>query len=137
MNDFRHLLAPGTIGPMALRNRIVLPGMDMNHCDNGVMTSKEIEHYAARAEGGCALVTTGASAIAWPIGSASWHEAGLGDDRFLPGLARLADAVHAGGAKLSVQLVHHGKVAGVDTAEGRPLLVPSVPTGRMDMSALA
>ncbi|MCU1401284.1 MAG: putative oxidase, partial [Acidimicrobiales bacterium] len=122
---------------MALRNRIVLPGMDMNHCDNGVMTSKEIEHYAARAEGGCALVTTGASAIAWPIGSASWHEAGLGDDRFLPGLARLADAVHAGGAKLSVQLVHHGKVAGVDTAEGRPLLVPSVPTGRMDMSALA
>jgi 2,4-dienoyl-CoA reductase-like NADH-dependent reductase (Old Yellow Enzyme family) len=122
---------------MTLRNRIVLPGMDMNHCENGELTTKEIEHYAARAAGGCALVTTGASAIAWPVGSASWREAGLGDDRYLPGLTRLADAVHRGGAKLSVQLVHHGKVAGVDTAEGRPLLVPSVPETAMDLSALA
>ncbi len=137
MTDFAHLLSPGFLGAVSLRNRIVLPGMDMNHCENGEMTDREIEHYAARAAGGCALVTTGASAIAWPIGAASWHEAGLGDDRHLPGLTRLADAVHAGGAKLSVQLVHHGKVAGVDTAEGRPLLVPSIPTGRMDMSALA
>ena len=137
MTDFRTLLSPGSIGAVALRNRIVLPGMDMNHCENGEMTDREIEHYAVRAAGGCALVTTGASAIAWPIGAASWHEAGLGDDRFLPGLTKLADAVHAGGSKLSVQLVHHGKVAGVDTAEGRPLLVPSLPTGHMDMSALA
>ena len=122
---------------MQLRNRIVLPGMDMNHCHEGEMTTREIEHYAARAAGGCALVTTGASAIAWPVGSASWREAGLGDDRYLPGLTRLADAVHAEGAKLSVQLVHHGKVAGVDTAEGRPLLVPSVPPEVTDLSALA
>lgn len=122
---------------MNLRNRIVLPGMDMNHCHEGEMTTREIEHYAARAAGGCALVTTGASAIAWPVGSASWREAGLGDDRYLPGLTRLADAVHAGGAMLSVQLVHHGKVAGVDTAEGRPLLVPSVPPEVTDLSALA
>ena len=139
MTDFNHLMAPGSIGAMALRNRIVLPGMDMNHCENGEMTEREIAHYAARAAGGAGLVTTGASAIAWPVGSASWHEAGLGDDRFLPGLTRLADAVHLEGAKLSVQLVHHGKVAGVDTAEGRPLLVPTIPSGptsRMDMSAL-
>ena len=122
---------------MQLRNRIVLPGMDMNHCHEGEMTTREIEHYAARAAGGCALVTTGASAIAWPVGSASWREAGLGDDRYLPGLTRLADAVHSFGAKLSVQLVHHGKVAGVDTAEGRPLLVPSVPPEVTDLSALA
>jgi len=122
---------------MQLRNRIVLPGMDMNHCHEGEMTTREIEHYAARAAGGCGLVTTGASAIAWPVGSASWREAGLGDDRYLPGLTRLADAVHGFGAKLSVQLVHHGKVAGVDTAEGRPLLVPSVPPEVTDLSALA
>ncbi|MCU1391837.1 MAG: oxidase [Ilumatobacteraceae bacterium] len=136
MTDFRQLLSPGAIGSMPLRNRIVLPGMDMNHCEGGAMTDREIDHYAARAAGGCALVTTGASAIAWPIGSASWREAGLGDDKYLPGLTRLAEAVHAGGAKLSVQLVHHGKVAGVDTAEGRPLLVPSIIDPRMDMSAL-
>jgi 2,4-dienoyl-CoA reductase-like NADH-dependent reductase (Old Yellow Enzyme family)/thioredoxin reductase len=137
VSDFGHLLSPGMIGPMRLRNRIVLPGMDMNHCENGEMTAKEIEHYAARAAGGCALITTGASCITWPVGSASWREAGLGDDRFLPGLTRLADAVHSHGAKLSVQLVHHGKVAGVDSAEGRAMLVPSAPPSYPDLSPLA
>ncbi len=137
MTDFAQMLSPGRINQMILRNRVVLPGMDMNHCEDGMMTPAEISHYAARAHGGAALIITGASAIAWPVGAASWREAGLGDERFLPGLTRLADAVHAGGAKLGVQLVHHGKVAGVDAASGRAQFVPSIPTGRMDMGALA
>ncbi len=134
---FTHLLAPGRIGGLELRNRIVLPGMDTNHCDDGVVTQAEIDHYAARSFGGCGLVITGASAISYPLGTTSRHQAALSDDRYLPGLAALADAIHAGGAKFCVQLVHHGKTSGVDTAEGRPLLVPSLPTDTLDLSALA
>src|SRR5699024_318785 len=41
---FTHVLAPGRIGPLELANRIVLPAMDMNHCDDGVITDPEIAH---------------------------------------------------------------------------------------------
>lgn len=136
MTDFKRLLSPGTIGGLTLPNRVVLPGMDMNHCDDGVITADEIAHYAARAAGGCGLLITGAAAVAWPRGATSRKQPALSDDRFLPGLTHLADAIHVNGARLCVQLVHHGKVASVDTAEDRPQLVPSVPPSRMDLSAL-
>jgi 2,4-dienoyl-CoA reductase-like NADH-dependent reductase (Old Yellow Enzyme family) len=52
----------------------------------------------------------------------------LSDDRLVPGLRALADGVHAVGGRVCVQLCHQGKTAGLDTADGRPLLVPSIPT---------
>ncbi len=137
MTDFARLLSPASIGGLTLANRVVLPGMDMNHCEDGVITADEIAHYAARAAGGCALVITGAAAVAWPRGATSRKQPALSDDRFLPGLTHLADAIHVNGGRLCVQLVHHGKVASVDTAEDRPQLVPSIPPSRMDLSALA
>jgi 2-enoate reductase len=121
---------------MSLANRVILPGMDMNRCEDGVLTQAEIDHYTARAAGGAALVITGASAISWPIGATSRKQAALSHDRYLPGLRRLAESVHAVGGRLGVQLVHHGKVAAVDTAEGRALLVPSIPSEGMDLAAL-
>lgn len=134
---FPHLLAPGTIGPMSLANRVVLPAMDMNLCDDGEIEQGDIDHFAARAAGGTGLIITGACAVAYPIGCASTKEPGLSEDRFLPGLTALADAVHAAGSKLCVQMTHHGKIARIDTVQGRPLLVPSAPAGPADLSALA
>lgn len=133
---YEHLLAPGTIGPMRLANRVVMPAMDMNLCDEGAIEEQDIAHYAARAAGGTGLVITSAAAVAYPVGATSRKEPGLSDDRFLPGLRALADAVHAAGAKLCVQATHHGKMSKVDTADGRPLFVPSLPVGERDMSAL-
>jgi 2,4-dienoyl-CoA reductase-like NADH-dependent reductase (Old Yellow Enzyme family) len=134
--SFDHVLRPGRIGPIELRNRIVLPAMDMNLCDHGMITDGEIAHYERRAAGGAALVITGSGAVAYPVGAASRHQPGLSDDRFVPGLTRLADAVHRAGSLLCIQLTHHGKTARVDMADGRPLLVPSVPEERLDLSAL-
>lgn len=133
---FERLLAPGRIGPLALPNRVVLPAMDMNHCDDGAITDAEIAHYVARARGGAGLLITGSAAVAYPHGAASRRQPGLSDDRFLPGLRRLADAVHGAGGRLCVQLTHHGKLARVDMADGRPLLVPSGPEGELDLSSL-
>src|SRR3546814_11587032 len=61
----------------------------------------------------------------------------LSEDKFIPGLRALADAVHAAGSKLCVQSTHHGKVSRIDTLQGRPLLVPSEPDYTLDMRALA
>ncbi|HIW68563.1 MAG TPA: NAD(P)/FAD-dependent oxidoreductase [Candidatus Dietzia merdigallinarum] len=121
---------------MSTPNRIVLPAMDMNVSEEGEIEQREIDHYVARAAGGAGLIITGACAIAFPVGAASMKEPGLSDDKFIPGLKALADAVHAAGSKLCVQSTHHGKVARVDMANDRPVLAPSTPDYEYDMSAL-
>ena len=123
----RRLLEPGRIGPMELRNRIVMPAMDQNTCDDGAVTDLTIAHYEARAKGGVGLLILETSAVAWPVGATSIHQPALSEDRFIPGLARLADAAHAHGARIVVQACHHGKTAGVDPMQDRAQLVPSVP----------
>ncbi len=133
---FAHLLAPGAIGGMGVRNRIVLPAMDMNLCVDGSLSPAEVDHYAARARGGAGLVITGTGAVLWPEGAASLHQPAFSDDRHIPAMAMLADAVHAEGGRVAMQLCHHGKVSTVDMAAGRDVLVPSVPVPPMDLSTL-
>ncbi len=125
--SYDHLLSPAAIGPLAIRNRVVMPAMDQNTCDDGAITDKVIAHYEARARGGVGLLILETSAVAWPIGATSLHQPGLSEDRFVPGLRRLADAVHAHGARMVVQMCHHGKTAGVDAMQDRSQLVPSLP----------
>ncbi len=136
-HSYPHLMSPGTIGSLQLDNRIVLPAMDMNVSEHGEIEQTEIDHYVARAAGGAGLIITGACAIAFPHGAASMKEPGLSDDKYIPGLRALADAVHAAGSKLCIQSTHHGKVARVDVANDRPVLAPNQPNYSYDMSALA
>ncbi|WP_206699814.1 NAD(P)-binding protein [Actinomadura sp. RB99] len=133
---FPALLSPGEIGPLVLANRVVLPAMDMNLCEDGEIHKADIDHFAARAQGGTGMITTGCCAVAYPAGCTSRKEPGLSEDRFIPGLKALADAVHEAGSKLCVQMVHHGKVARIDTLDGRPQLVPSIPKPPSDMSMM-
>jgi 2,4-dienoyl-CoA reductase-like NADH-dependent reductase (Old Yellow Enzyme family)/thioredoxin reductase len=133
------LLTQGRIGPIETRNRIVLPAMDQNSCDDGAITDLNIAHYEARAKGGVGLLILETSAVAWPIGATSLHQPALSEDRFIPGLTRLAEAVHRHGSKMVVQVCHHGKTAGVDAMQDREQLVPTVPLpdDENDISAIS
>ncbi len=113
---------------MELRNRVVLPAMDQNNCtEEGLVTDATIAHYEARAKGGVGLLIVETSAVSYPHGATARHQPSLSHDGVIPGLRRLADAVHARGAKIVVQACHHGKTSSVDVSEGRPALIPSVP----------
>lgn len=136
VGDFRHLMSPGRIADLTVPNRLVMAAMDMNLCHGGHFDEAEVEHFVARARGGTGLVITGASAVGFPVGATSLKQPGLADDDCIPGLRLLADGVHAAGGRVCVQLVHHGKTSAVDTAQGRPLLVPSVPLPKADMRVL-
>ena len=125
---FPNLLAPGRLGPLEVRNRIVLPAMDQNNCtEQGLITDETIAHYEARAKGGVGLLIVETSAVSYPHGATARHQPALSQDKVVPDLRRLADAVHAHGAKIIVQICHHGKTSSVDVSEGRPALIPSVP----------
>ena len=113
---------------MEVRNRIVLPAMDQNNCtEEGLVTDETIAHYEARARGGAGLLIVETSAVSYPRGATARHQPALSHDGVVPGLRRLAEAVHAHGARLVVQACHHGKTSSVDVSEGRPALIPSVP----------
>lgn len=125
---FAHLLQPGRIGAMELRNRIFMTPMGSNLADeDGISGERLCAYYAARAKGGAALITMGSVSIGFPDGSSNWRQEAISHERHVPGIRAIADAVHAHGAKLAVQLHHAGLVAMNDMLAGRPIWTPSVP----------
>lgn len=128
MTNFSQLLAPGRIGSIELRNRIIMAPMGSNFAEADGHCGERIQaYYEARARGGAGLLIMGVCSIAFPAGTAEPFQVGVSSDEFLPGLTRLAERVHQHGAKIAMQLQHAGKTAIRDMAEGRPLMVPSIP----------
>ncbi|SFP51960.1 2,4-dienoyl-CoA reductase (NADPH2) [Geopseudomonas sagittaria] len=137
MTSFTHLLAPGRIGKLELRNRIVMAPMGSNFAESDGHCGERIQaYYEERAAGGAGLLIMGVCAIAYPAGTAEPYQVGVSSDEFLPGLTALASRVHQHGAKIAMQLQHAGKNAVRDMAEGRPIWVPSLPPpAKTDMMA--
>lgn len=119
------LFTPIKIGHMEVRNRILMPAMGTNFAaPDGSPTDRQIEYYAARARGGAGIVTTEVTEIdrrgkATPFSVAIW------DDCLIPKWQKLADAVHAGGAKLVVQLHHAGRETNAASTGGLRPVAPS------------
>jgi len=123
MMKLKKLFTPAKIGPMELRNRIVLPGIASCLVTfEGEITDHSIDYYAARARGGAALIILENTKV-HPSGNAPSIPA-LYDDRYIPRLRDLASAVHAEGAKIFVQLAHLGRQMS-SAITGSPLLAPS------------
>lgn len=129
MSEYQHLLKPGKIGGLELKNRIIMAPMGSNFAESDGHCGERIQaYYEARAKGGVGLITMGVVSIAFPAGTAEPYQAGISKDEFIPGLKALTDRVHKHGAKISLQLQHAGKTAVRDLAEGRELWVPSIPS---------
>jgi len=127
-NPFSPLLAPGRIGSLALRNRLIMAPMGSNFAEADGHCGERIQaYYEARAKGGAGLLIMGVCAVAFPHGTAEPYQVGVSHDDFIPGLARIAERVHRHGAKIAMQLQHAGKTANRDLAAGREMWVPSLP----------
>lgn len=128
MSKYKHLLSPGHLGPIELKNRIILSPMGDNFADEeGFCTEQMQAYYEARAAGGAGLIIMGVVSIAYPHGTAEPFQCAVSDDKYIPGLSKLAERVHKHGAKVAMQIQHAGKVAVRDLAEGRELWLPSMP----------
>lgn len=137
MTNFTHLLSPGRIGSIQMRNRIIMAPMGSNYAEADGHCGERIQaYYEARARGGAGLLIMGVCSVAFPAGTAEPFQVGVSSDEFIPGLSRLAERVHRHGAKIAMQLQHAGKTSVRDMAEGRQLWVPSVPPAlQSDMMA--
>jgi 2,4-dienoyl-CoA reductase-like NADH-dependent reductase (Old Yellow Enzyme family) len=121
------LLTPGRIGAVELRNRIVMPPMTTRLSDaEGHVTDATIAYYMARVRGGVGMITV-EMASPTRAGRHRKRELGIYDDRFLPGLTRLVQDIHRGGAKASIQLGHGGGHTRVDICGETPLAPSAIP----------
>ena len=111
-SDFSRLLSPITIGGVSLRNRIVKAPQDTHFVGpDGHVEERVLALYEALARGGAGLIIL---ASVPPIAMApAAQQIAIWDDEFIPGLARVAEAVHRHGSRIFVQL-NHGGPAEVD-----------------------
>ncbi len=116
------------LGPMSLRNRVVLPPMGTNAADEeGGVTPRVLDYYERRAGGGASLIIVEGVCIDQSCGKAVEHPLGIDDDRFISGLRQLADAIHRGGAKAAIQLHHAGRATSRAATGGQPVGPSALP----------
>ena len=108
---FEDVLKKGKIGKVEIKNRFVMPAMGSGHSErDGTVGDESIGYYVARARGGFGLIITEYTGVD-RLGMGARNELKSYSDEYIPGLKRLADAVHAEGAKIFLQLHHGGKWA--------------------------
>ena len=91
--------------------------------EDGAVTPKLIETMTALAKGGVGLIISSHSYIS-PEGQATPWQIGIYKDELIPGLGKMASAIHAYGGKIVMQLVHAGNFA-MEKLTGQPALVVS------------
>ncbi|MFM5949838.1 MAG: alkene reductase [Novosphingobium sp.] len=102
------LFAPTSLGDIALSNRIVMAPMTRDRAGPGdVPTDLMVEYYAQRASAGL-IVTEGVQPS--PAGKGYWRTPGIHSAAQIEGWRRVADAVHARGGRIVMQLMHCGRV---------------------------
>jgi 2,4-dienoyl-CoA reductase-like NADH-dependent reductase (Old Yellow Enzyme family) len=121
------LFTPARIGPVEIKNRIVMPPMTTRTSDaEGHVTDDSVAYYMARVHGGVGLITV-EMASPEKCGRHRRHEVGIYDDRFVPGLTRLVGEIHRGGAKASIQLGHGGAHTRIDICGEMPIAPSAIP----------
>lgn len=102
-----YLAKTGKIGNVVTRNRMMMPAMCSYTAIKGAVTDATVNHYARRAEGGVGVIVT---EMVNPSPGCQCFAGNLdiSNDEFVPGMSRLATAVHAQGAKVFMQLTHGG-----------------------------
>ncbi len=120
---FSRLFEPITLGPISLLNRVVMTAVNLNYTPGGEVTRRFIEFYRARAGGGVGLIIVGGAEIN-DQASGRHFMLSIKDDRYISGLKRFTEAIHAEGAKTAIQLYMAGAYSFCGS-KGLPTLAPS------------
>ena len=116
-----------SLGPITLRNRIVMPPMATLFGEkDGTVSSRLVAYYARRSTGGAGLITVENTAVR-PDGVNYPGTLKIHSDEFKNGLATLASAIKNGGATAALQLFHPGRQIHPKYAGNYPIAPSPVP----------
>jgi 2,4-dienoyl-CoA reductase-like NADH-dependent reductase (Old Yellow Enzyme family)/thioredoxin reductase len=122
--ELRGLFSPVSINSLELENRAVMPAMGTGYGgDDGKVTERLTAYLARRARGGAGLIITEVCAVD-PRGKGFPNEIGAWSDELIPSLKYIADAIHASGGRVALQLHHAGRET-FEAFAGAPPEAPS------------
>ncbi|HLZ18867.1 MAG TPA: FAD-dependent oxidoreductase, partial [Smithellaceae bacterium] len=129
MNTLSHILSPLKIKSLELPNRVVMPpmGTNLGNADSTV-SPENLAYLKRRAKGKPGLLITEITGV-HPNGMVTPHELAAFDDRFIPGLRRMADVAHQEGCKIAMQVHHSGRESLYMLGQGKaigPSAIPSI-----------
>ena len=123
MNDLPNLLSPFTLGEVQLKNRAVMSPMTRSRAIDNVPNDLMAQYYAQRAGAGL-IITEGTAPSANGLGYP--HIPGAYSKPQVEGWRKVTDAVHEGGAKIFLQLMHVGRIAHpLNLPDGAEIVAPS------------
>lgn len=103
------VFSPVRIGDLALRNRVVMAPMTRDRAGPlDEPTDLMVEYYRQRASAGL-IVTEGTQPS--PTGKGYWRTPGIHSQEQVAGWRKVADAIHAEGGLIAMQLMHVGRAA--------------------------
>jgi 2,4-dienoyl-CoA reductase-like NADH-dependent reductase (Old Yellow Enzyme family) len=111
MARYPRLFSEWTIRNTKIKNRVVFPPTCPSWVSdpwNGLFTDMATAYYEERAKGGLGLIIIGGTHVHPSSIMAPLLMPQLFDDRQIEPLSKIADAVHAHGCKLAIQLWHSG-----------------------------
>jgi 2,4-dienoyl-CoA reductase (NADPH2) len=114
---YRALFGPRRIGKLTVPNAIKYAACSVSNFNNrdGSITEREFARMEVVARTGCGIVTNqGAYPDKAAYGKAYFRQISIADDRFIPGLARIAEMIHDAGALAVQQILHAGRYGGID-----------------------
>lgn len=113
------IFEPCTIGPVRLRNRTIRAAAFEGMAPGHLASPELVAYHREVAEGGVGMTTVAYAAVE-QSGLSFPHQLWLRPEA-VPGLRALTDAVHAAGARASIQLGHCGNMAHAAVAGGRAI----------------
>ena len=117
------LYSKAVLGPLTLQNHLVMAPMTRNRASDNIPNALMAEYYAQRAAAGL-IITEGTSPS--PNGLGYPRIPGIFSPVQVEGWKHISDAVHAGGAKMFLQLMHCGRIAHpLNLPAGAHMLAPS------------
>lgn len=101
--EYNHLFSPIKIRGLELKNRVVFPAMGTKMAtEDKYVTNQLIDYHVARVVGGCGLNFTEVCSVYSKAAPKKFLA--LSEDKYIPGLKKLADAIHKEGGKAGIQL---------------------------------
>ncbi len=114
-----NLFTPASIGPVTLRNRTIRSAAFEGMCPENMPSQKLKDYHRSVAKGGVGMTTIAYAAVT-RSGLSFPHQLWM-RPQAIPLLRNITDAVHAAGAKVSVQLGHCGNMSHRSTAGCTPI----------------
>lgn len=116
----------GQIGPITLKNRIVMPAMATGLGNiNGEVTPQMIEYYSARAAGGAGMIIVEIACVDSPGGRGNLCQIRVDHPRYMMGLNDLSEAIKSYDCRAMLQLHHAGRQTSASLTEGNQPVAPS------------